>query len=62
MKQVPLTEVELIAEIERLETDLRSMIQRRGAVESEDDRRVHDKQIDDINARIEFLRGQLEPS
>jgi hypothetical protein len=60
MQQSPLTESELIAEIERLGAECRSIVQHRPPAEPDADRRARDRQVDDIKSQIEFLRGPLE--
>jgi hypothetical protein len=59
MQQSPLTESELIAEIERLEAECRSIVQHRPPAEPDADRPARDRQVDDIKSQIEFLRGPL---
>jgi len=52
-------EAEVIAEIERLELDARSMRRRVEHVRTNEDRRVLNKLLEEIKHRIEFLRRNL---
>jgi len=52
-------EAEVIAEIERLELDARSLRRRIEHVRSQEDRRVLNKQLADIKHRMEFLRRRV---
>ena len=60
MKQVPETEVELIAEIERLEADARAIVEHRQHAQTAEDRAALDRQVEELNARVEFLKAQLD--
>jgi hypothetical protein len=52
-------EADVIAEIERLELDARSMRRRVEHVRTNEDRRVLNKLLEEIKHRIEFLRRNL---
>ena len=59
MSQVYNPESEIIAEIERLELDARDARRRIERVKNAEDRRVLNRQLGEIKARIEFLRKRL---
>lgn len=52
-------ESDTIAEIERLELEVRDIRRRVEHAHSEADKRVLNRQIDELKERIEFLRRQL---
>jgi hypothetical protein len=52
-------EAELIAEIERLELDARGIRRRVEHVRTAGDRRVLNKQLEEIKHRIEYLRRAI---
>ncbi len=52
-------ESEIMAEIERLELEVRDTRRRLENAKNDADRKVLNKQIDELKAQIEFLRKQL---
>ncbi len=52
-------EADTIAEIERLELESREIRRRLAYARTEDDKRVLNKQIDELKTRIEFLQSRL---
>jgi hypothetical protein len=59
MSQVYNPEAEVIAEIERLEMDARAIRRRVEHVRNEQDKRVLNRQLQESQERIEFLRSRL---
>ena len=53
-------EAEVIAQIERLELEVRDVRRRIEHAHSEPDKRVLNKQIAELMSEIEFLRGRLD--
>jgi hypothetical protein len=53
------TEAEIIAEIERLELQARDVRNRRDHARSDVDRRVLDRQLDELEDQVDRLRAQL---
>lgn len=52
-------EADTIAEIERLELESRDIRRRLSYARTEDDKRVLNKQIDELKTRVVFLQSQL---
>lgn len=52
-------EADTIAEIERLELESREIRRRLSHARTDEDKRVLNKQIDELKTRIEFLRQRL---
>jgi TATA-binding protein-associated factor Taf7 len=59
MSQVYNPEADIIAEIERLELEIRSTRRRIEHAHNEDDKRVLNRQIQDMLDEIELLRARL---
>jgi hypothetical protein len=59
MSSVYNPEAETIAEIERLELESRDIRRRLEHAQLEADKRVLNKQLDELKTRIEFLRTRL---
>lgn len=59
MSQVYNPEADVIAEIERLEMDARAIRRRVEHVRNEQDKRVLNRQLQESQERIEFLRSRL---
>lgn len=53
-------EAEVIAQIERLELEVRDVRRRIEHAHSESDKRVLNKQIDEMKAEIDFLRTKVD--
>ena len=53
-------EAEVIAQIERLELEVRGVRRRIEHAHSESDKRVLNKQIDELKSEIEFLRTRID--
>ncbi len=53
-------EAEVIAQIERLELEVRDVRRRIEHAHSESDKRVLNKQIDELKSEIEFLRTRID--
>jgi predicted nucleic acid-binding Zn-ribbon protein len=53
-------EAEVIAQIERLELEVRDVRRRIEHAHSESDKRVLNKQIDELKSEIEFLRTKID--
>jgi predicted nucleic acid-binding Zn-ribbon protein len=53
-------EADVIAQIERMELEIRDVRRRVEHAHSESDKRVLNKQIDELKAEIEFLRNKLD--
>jgi hypothetical protein len=62
MRQISGTEVELIAEIERLELDARETHRRLERAEGERDKLVLWRQLEELERQVEHLRRQLKES
>ena len=59
MSQVYNPEAETIAEIERLELESRNVRRRIEHARNEQDKRVLNRQLQDMHDRIEYLRSKL---
>jgi hypothetical protein len=59
MSSVYNPESETIAEIERLELEVRDVRRRVEHARSEEDKRVLNRQLDELKNQIEFLRSRL---
>jgi predicted nucleic acid-binding Zn-ribbon protein len=59
MSQVYNPESEIIAEIERLEMEARSIRRRVEHVRNEQDKRVLNRQLQELKEQIEFLKNRL---
>lgn len=59
MSQVYNPESDIIAEIERLELEARSIRRRVEHVRNEQDKRVLNRQLQELKEQIEFLKGRL---
>lgn len=59
MSQVYNPESDIIAEIERLEFDARSIRRRVEHARNQQDRRVLNRQLQEIHDRIEYLKSRL---
>ena len=59
MSQVYNPEADIIAEIERLELEARSIRRRVEHARTEDDKRVLNKQLQELEDQIEHLKGRL---
>ena len=59
MSQVYNPESDVIAEIERLELEARSIRRRVEHVRNEQDKRVLNRQLQELKEQIEFLKGRL---
>ncbi|HXE53814.1 MAG TPA: hypothetical protein VN541_12405 [Tepidisphaeraceae bacterium] len=59
MSQVYNPESDIIAEIERLELESRSIRRRVEHARTEDDKRVLNKQLQELQDQIEHLKGRL---
>jgi predicted nucleic acid-binding Zn-ribbon protein len=53
-------EADVIAQIERLELEIRDVRRRVEHAHSESDKRVLNKQIDELKVEIEFLRTKVD--
>ena len=53
-------EADLIARIERLELEMRSVHRRIEHAHSEADKRVLNRQIEELKSEIEFLRNKID--
>jgi predicted nucleic acid-binding Zn-ribbon protein len=53
-------EAEVIAQIERLELEVRDVRRRIEHAHSESDKRVLNKQIDELKSEIDFLRTKVD--
>jgi predicted nucleic acid-binding Zn-ribbon protein len=53
-------EADVIAQIERLELEIRHVRRRVEHAHSESDKRVLNKQIDELKTEIEFLRQRID--
>jgi hypothetical protein len=59
MSSVYNPEADVIAEIERLELESREIRRRVEHVKSEDDKRVLNRQLDELKRQIEYLKKRL---
>ena len=59
MSQVYNPETEVMAEIERLELDVRDTLRRVERSRDAEDKRVLNRQIKELEDRIRYLRGRL---
>lgn len=59
MSQVYNPEADIIAEIERLELEARSIRRRVEHARNEQDKRVLNRQLQEIEAQVEYLKGRL---
>ena len=59
MSQVYNPESDIIAEIERLELEARSIRRRVEHARNEDDKRVLNRQLQELESQVEFLKSRL---